>query len=445
MESNNFFVKNKSILTFLILEVVALTAFNFGNISHIFGIAGGALAILGAFSVLGMEKDKKSMISILIPVSLLIVISLWGSLNAFSKGFSITSNIALALSLPGFFILGFVLRKVKDVKTKTVLFVIGGAIGAVTLFGLFSTIVEYGFFYRLLYKNTPNYYYDGNPYNVTKEMYWLVGFSFTEVFIEYGSLFAILSGSFLPGLLFLSPKKERNEFIICASIGGVGLATLLVLPNFKAIILLAIVSAFAFIYKYLWQREKVKKIIGISFVSVLGLAILFFIIALANVAAGYKFTGFLNRIFVQNRIMIKVTPVMEGLFFKDNGKLINFNGLRPFMINEDYTWAESNMFEVQLLKEVGLIGTIFFGLFLIVMGYFILQYFKNSKDLDHEKNTFIVMILAFFVYESLFYLVSIGPHAESYEAFLRSPLLLIMLFVLGYIFVAPSKKEEEHE
>lgn len=438
MESNNFFVKNKSILTFLILEVVALTAFNFGNISHIFGIAGGVLAILGIFAVLGIEKDKKSLIPFLIPVGLLLVVSLLGSLNAFSKGFTVTSNIGLALSLPGFFILGFVLRKFEDVKTKTVLFVVGGAIAAVTLFGLFSTIVEYGFFYRLIYKNTPNYYFDGAPYNVTKEMYWLVGFGFTEVFIEYGSLFAILSASFLPGLLFLSPKRERNEFIICALFGGIGLATLLVLPNFKAIAIFAIVSAFAFIYKFLWKNEKAKKIIGISFISLLGLAVLFFIIAIINVGVGYKFTGILNRLFVQNRFMLKVTPVIEALFKKGN-----FFGIAPLAIYDEVIKLESNMFEVQLLKEVGLIGTILFGLFLVSMGYFILQYLKKSKDSDYLKNIFIVMVLVFFVYESLFNIVLLEPHTETYDAFLRNPTLLVMLFVLGFIFVAPDKKEEK--
>ena len=438
MESKNFFVKNKSILTFLILEVVALTAFNFGNISHIFGIAGGVLAILGIFVVLGIEKDKKSLIPFLIPVGLLLVVSLLGSLNAFSKGFTVTSNIGLALSLPGFFILGFILRKIEDVKTKTVLFVIGGAIAAVTLFGLFSTIVEYGFFYRLIYKNTPNYYFDGAPYNVTKEMYWLVGFGFTEVFVEYGSLFAILSVSFLPGLLFLSPKKERNEFIICALFGGIGLATLLVLPNFKAIAILAIVSAFAFIYKFLWKKEKAKKILGISFVSLLGLAVLFFIIAIINVGVGYKFTGILNRLFVQNRFMLKVTPVIEALFKKGN-----FFGIAPLAIYDEVIRLESNMFEVQLLKEVGLIGTILFGLFLVSMGYFILQYLKKSKDSDYLKNIFIVMVLTFFIYESLFNVVLLEPHNETYDAFLRNPTLLVMLFVLGFVFVAPDKKKEK--
>ena len=443
MKTENFFVKNKSILTFLILEVVALTAFNFGNISYVFGLAGAFLSILGVFFVLGIEKDKKPLIWILIPVGLLLVISLIGSFNQFSKGFSTISNLALLFSLPAFLAIGFFLRKLNDVKTKTVLLVIGGAFAAITIFGLFSTLFEYGFFYKLICRSKPNYYYNGMPYDVTKEMYWLNGFGFTEVYIEYGSLFAVLTASFLSGLLFLSPKKEKNNFIICGAIGGVGLVALLVLPNFKALLVLLVASLFAVIYKFLKNNKKVLKIIGISCVSLLGLAVLFFIIAMINVAIGYKLPGILNRVFVQNRIMVNVTPVMEALFIKVGGKLVNFFGLMPTVANEKVTWLESKMFEVQLLKEVGLIGTLLFGAFLFMMGYFVFQYLKKSDDSDCSKSIFVVMLLSFFIYESFFNLVVIGPHVESYEAFLRSPTLLVMLFIFGYIFTMPSKKEEE--
>ena len=61
VEKDNFFVKNKSIITFLILEVVALTAFNFGNISYIFGLAGFLLALVGAFFGFEVIKDKKEL------------------------------------------------------------------------------------------------------------------------------------------------------------------------------------------------------------------------------------------------------------------------------------------------------------------------------------------------------------------------------------------------
>lgn len=443
----NFFVKNKSIVTFLILEVIALTAFNFGNVTHIFGIAGAVLAVFAAIFDLQITEDKKSLLPVLIPVCLIFLVSLIGSLNAFSKGFSVTSNISLAISLPAFILLGFSLRKLSDVKTKTVLLVVGGALAAITLFGLLSTLVEYGFFYKVIYKNTPNYYYDGIPYDVTKEMYWLSGFSFGEVYTEYGSLFAILTASFLPGLLFISPKKDRNDFIVCAAIGGVGLLILLVLPDFKALLILVVASLFAVIYKFLKNNKKALKIIGICFIAGLGLAILFFAISLINAAEGYKLPGILNRLFVQNRFMVKVTPIYDALFTKVGGKLINFWGLTPSMANESVTWMESGIFEVQLLKEVGLIGTLLFGLFVIAMGYFMFHYLKKSEDSDSSKNIFVVMILAFFIYESLFNVISIAPHEEIYSAFLRSPALLVVLFVFGYIFTSPfeKKEEEQHE
>ena len=442
----DFFVKNKSIVAFLILEIVALTAFNFGNVSHIFGLAGGVLAILAIVFAIFISENKKSFLPLLIPVGLLLVISFSGSLNAFSKGFSKLSNLSVLLSLPGFMVLGFALRKFNDVKPRIVLIVVGAALAGITLFGLFSTLIEYGFFYTLRFKSTPNYYYNGIPYDVTKEMYWLSGFSFGEIYIEYGSLFAILCASFLPGLLFLSPKKDRNDFIITAGIGGVGLLSLILLPNFKALIILVVISLFALVYRFLRNNKKATKIIGILFISGVGLAVLFFIISIVNAAVGYKLPGILNRIFVENRIMQKVTPIYNALFAKHNGKLVHLFGINPIYSSGDLVvWQDSNVFEVELLKEIGLLGTFVFGAFLVVMGYFIYHYLKQSEDENHIKVIFITILLGFFIYESFFNTIVIAPHEQTYEAFLRTPTLLVMLFIFGYIFTAPFKKEEQHE
>lgn len=439
--NNNFFVRNKSIMTFLILEVLALTAFNFGNISYIFGIAGGVLALCGIPFVLQNVKEKKSLLWLLLPIGLLLVISSFGAFNAFSKGFTVTSNISLFVALPAFFALGFFLRKLDDVKPKTVIMILGVGLAAITLFGLASTLIEYGLFYSLIYKSTPNYYYNGIPYDVTKEMYWLTGFGFNEVFVEYGSLFAVLCASFLPGLLFLSPKKDRNEFIVSTLVGGIGLVTLLVIPNWKALLVLVVASAFAFIYKYLRNHKKVLKILGISFVSVLGLGVLFFLVALLNAAIGFKFTGFLEKLFVTNGIMNKCTPIFEALFAKGGGNLF---GLQPTSFNQNITMQETGIFEVQLLKEVGLFGTLIFVGFIIMMGYFLYKYIKHSDDHDHVKVIAVTMLLAFFIFETLFNVILIQPHGEAYNAFLRSPELLVILFVFGFTFMIPHK-EEKHE
>ena len=445
-EKDNFFVKNKSIITFLILEVVALTAFNFGNISYIFGLAGFLLALVGAFFGFEVIKDKKEFLYLLVPLGILFLISGIGAFNGHSKSFSMLGNISLFLSLPAFLALGFFIRKLDDVKPKTVLLVVGGGLAAITLFGLLSTLIEYGPFYTLIYKNTPNYYYNGIPYDITKEMFWLSGFEFGEVYIGYGSLFAILCASFLPGLLFISPRKDRNDFILCVLIGGIGLLTLLIIPNIKAIIVVALASSFAFIYKFLVNHKKVQKIIGFSFVGLVALGIIFFVIALANAAAGFKFTGILDRIFVSNRIMKNVSVVLQSLFSKVDGKMVNLFGLQPYVYNERILLTDTNVFEVELLKEIGLFGTFLILAFFISMGYFVWRYIKNGSDDKSVKSVVVVLLLSFLIYSSIYNIVIIAPHNEvSYNPFLRSSTLLIVLFLLGYIYRAPLKEEKEHE
>lgn len=445
-EKDNFFVKNKSIITFLILEVVALTAFNFGNISYIFGLAGAFLAVIGCFFAYEVSKQKKEFLWLLLPVGILFLISGIGSFNSYSKSFSSIGNISLFLSLPAFLALGFFIRKLEDVKPKTVLFALGGGLASITLFGLFSTLIEYGPFYSLIYKNTPNYYYNGIPYDVTKEMFWLSGFEFGEVYIEYGSLFAVLCASFLPGLLFISPKKNRNDFIICALIGGIGILTLLIIPNLKAILVVALASSFAFILKFLKNHKKVKEILRIFFLAIVGLGILFFVLALTNAALGFTFTGILDRIFVSNRIMLKTQPVFEALFAKVDGQMLNLFGLQSYVYNERVLLTETNIFEVELLKEVGLFGAILFLGFVTMMGYFVWKYIKTGKDDDSVKSIVVVLLLSFFVTASMFNAVIIAPHNDvSYNPFLRSSILLVVLFLLGYVYRAPTKEEEKHE
>ena len=429
-------------MAFLILEVLALTAFNFGNISYIFGIGGAFLALLGIPFVLQNVKEKKPLIWLLLPVGILLLIGSLGAFSPFSQVFPVESNISLLVSLPAFFALGFFLRKFDDVKPKTVIIVLGVGLGAITLFGLASTLIEYGFFYSLICKNTPNYYYNGIPYDVTEEMFWLTGFEFNEVFIEYGSLFAVLCASFLPGLLFLSPKKDRNEFIVSASVGGVGLLTLIVIPNWKALLVLLVASIFTFVFKYLRNHKKMQKILGISFVSILGLGILFFAVALINAAIGFKFTGLFDRIFVSNGIMNKCTPVLEVLFQKGG---VNLFGLEQTTLTASITSLETGIFEVQLLKEIGLFGTFIFIGFIIMMGYFLYNYIKKSNDHDHIKVIVVTMLLAFFIFETLFNVILTQPHGESYNAFLRSPELLVILFLFGFTFMIPEKKEKKHE
>ena len=80
-----------------------------------------------------------------------------------------------------------------------------------------------------------------------------------------------------------------------------------------------------------------------------------------------------------------------------------------------------------------------------MMGYFLYIYIKKSNDHDHIKVIVVTMLLAFFTFETLFYVILTQPHGESYNAFLRSPELLVTLFLFGFTFMIPEKKEKKHE
>ena len=144
--------------------------------------------------------------------------------------------------------------------------------------------------------------------------------------------------------------------------------------------------------------------------------------------------------------MLKCEPVLSMLFYKSfDGSRPNLFGFSTLEVNKDAVLAETGVFEVQLLKEVGLLGTFLFIGLILVMGYFLLNYVRKSKDEDSIKAVIITMLLAFFLFETLFFVASFEVHDEgSYTPFLRSPSLLVTLFLFGYTFM-PLKKGENDE
>lgn len=441
MENKNFFFRNKSLISFLIIEIMILLAFNFANGSAYFSLAGVLVAVIGLIFYLFGGFNKKSLLPVIAPVFILFCISSIASFNSFSEMYGKFSygNIVLFLSLPSFFLLGFIFRRFNDVKPSSLILLIGAGLAAITLFGLISTLINYGLFYTVRFKDTPYYFYNGLAYDVTKEMTWLNGFEFSETSISYCSLFATLSAAYLPGLLFVSLKKNRNLFLEILAIGSVGFVTLLVILNFKALIILAVSAIGAFIYKFFRNNKKVTKIAEISLISIVSLGILFFILALINVKIGYKFPGFLNKLFVENSIMNNCIPVMEKVVLETE----NLLGIEPYVINSDVIYLNSNVFEVELLKEVGLIGTFIVLAFILEMIYFLIRYVKKSKDDDHLKSILLTLLFSFFIFETLENTNSPLTHKALSQTFLRSPILLVILFIFGFIYFGDFKEEEK--
>lgn len=451
MAFKNFLNKNKSIVGFLILEILALVSFTFANTNDVLVII-GALISMAAFVFVFITSSEKEEYYKLIPVvCLLFIISGIAAFGGLRTSFSWVSNIAVFFGLPSFFSLGFFARRLTDVKLIHVLLAIGFGFAAITLISTISTWIEYGVFYSLIYKikGVTNYYYNGVPYDVTKEMNWFIGFKFSEVSIEYGGLFALISATFLPGLLFINRKENRNEFISILAIGGVGLISLITIPNFIALLVLVIASAFAFIYKFLFKMKKLCFSLGIVVVCIIGIGFLFYGLSILNAAVGFKF---LNRIFVNNGLMKDSADVLKAAFAKNEaGQMLNILG---FDLNADPTFATMNrldtllltntgIFEYQIIKEVGIIGTVLFMLFLLGLIYFVYKYIKEENDGGEVKVITVVMLLAFFAFSTFKNDILPQTHnSENYIAFLRSAPLMIMMFVMGLVYFVPSKKEK---
>lgn len=451
MKFINLLNKNKSIVGFLLLEILALISFTFANTNDVLVIIGSLITITAFVFVFVISKEKQEYYKLIPVTCLLFIISGIAAFGGLRTSFSWVSNIAVFFGLPSFFAAGFFARRLSDIKLSHILLAIGFGFAAITLISTVSTWIEYGFFYSLIYKikGVTNYYYNGVPYDVTKEMNWLVGFKFDEVSIEYGGLFALLSASFLPGLLFINRKEKRNEFISVLIIGGVGLISLLTIPNFFGLIVLLIASAFAFIYKFLFKMKKLRLTLGIIVVSVVGIGFLLYGLSIINAAVGFKF---MNRVFVNNGVMKDSADVLKAALARnESGRMVNVFG---FDLNSDPTFATMNrldqllltntgIFEYQIIKEVGIIGTILFMLFLLGMIYFAYRYIKKENDEGEIKVIVITILLAFFIFSTFKNDIIPQTHnSDNYIAFLRSAPLMVMMFLFGLIYFVSNKKEE---
>lgn len=449
MQFSSFFNKYKSILGFLILELLALVSFTFGNINEIFYIITAVLSIVVFVFAFFTNVNRKDFLKLLPIVGGLFIISGIAAFGGFSHSFTPTSNIATFFAIPAFFSLGFFARRLGDVKPEHIVLAIGFGLAAITLVGTITTWVLYGPFYAQIHKAKPIYFYEGIAFNAIKEMGWLMGFKITEVSVEYGSIFAILCAVFLPALLFIKPKENRNLFISSAVVGGIGFISLLTIPNWKALIFLVIASLFAVVYKFLKEKKLVIKILFYSVVAIAGLGVMFYLLTIINAGIGFKFTGIFDKLTVNNIIMRPASNTLFAAFAKTPSRtpfnLFGFDLSNPaqYTIGLSAIVEEPTLiFEYEIIKEVGLIGTIFVIGFFAAMFVFVTRYVRDSKDSAFLKNVIVMMLVAFMLICTFGFNVKSQPHDSSvYQAFLRSVPFMIALFLFGYTYFVPEKVE----
>lgn len=457
----------ESLLTFLIMELLAITAFMLGNANSVFFIVGALLTVFSGLMLYNRfsKNELPSLAFIFLPI---LLISIFASFGNFSSGAGVLVNILTFLGINAFFLLGLFTRRIQKIDLSKILICIYAGFSLVVLISLFYTWARYGLFYTLIYKDTPTYYYDGQLFNITIEQGWLSGLSFKEVSLQYSGLFGVILCTALVPLIYLSPKKNKIEFIIYAVISFIGVLSIVSSPNLEALLYLIPIAFIGLIIRLLHSekineetKKTLKKVLYIGFVCLVIIVLVFFVLALLN-ASGYnqaigytselepisgfsqfiKNNWFLNKLFNNGRIMAPINKVLNQATVSFNlFGFLNDGNMHP--ATELAIQSETHMFEIELIKEGGIFAFIVLFALIIFMSQNIIRYFHKSKDANHIKATIITLVIVIFIYESFSHSsFPIIHEPTSYNSFMRSLPCSIFLFLLGIIFYPQLKKDE---
>lgn len=356
-------------------------------------------------------------------------------------------SIVYFLMIPVVFLIALIVKENKFFETKDLLIFVGGGLAIISLVNLISTIMNYGFFHTLIWKDTPIYYYEGTPYDITKEAMSLIGVSLKETSIEYSALFPFLSSTYILGIFFIDSKKDKARFSVSLVIGLIGLLSLIAIGYWIPLCLLAFIIATTLIYKLGWKRPKLFWFIKFLIWFLFGVAVLFCAIVLLNAYNEFKFDGISEKIFESNFIMSKVTEVLKGSFYKDgsNGyiNLLGFTSEYALETSPDVLSIDSGMFEVEIIKEAGLPGLLLIFILIWISIKELNRFVIYGNDDNFSKVTLTMLITGFFIYNTLFYDGTFYTHESGYTPVLRSSMTLILFILLGLIF-AFDLKEEKH-
>lgn len=439
--------KYDSLIVFLVIECLALTAFSLADANIIFRYLGFLISFaLIPFAL--MFTSKREWISLGLFAIPLVVIAFLTGLSTFtiSMGFGLIDNLSVVLGTLAFFFLGFAVRRVKRFNIEIALLTIGAAMALLVLLGLAYSLYRYGPFHASLYEGLV-YYYDGRLFVVSEETKWLLGFSFVEISTNYVSLFGAMLSTALAALLYISPAKEPRKFAIVAAIGLVGLLSIISIPNLEALILLVPVLLFAIGYRFVKAREKVGIVLQYVFFAVLGIAGIALLIVLLN-AAGVSFLSnaiagntFLNRLFNTNRIMAPINEVLKPMF--SSGGLFGFP-----LTYLDGLVANTGAFEFEIVKEGGLLAFLALLVFMLLTIFSLARYSAKSPDKGHVKIVILSLLFAVFLNGSFLWdTFPLIYEDDFYFSFFRSAPYLITLFLIGYAYYPlngkPSVEEAE--
>ncbi|MFA6675891.1 MAG: hypothetical protein WCS49_03365, partial [Bacilli bacterium] len=317
-----------NVTVFFTFEVLAFIAFSLGTSYILYSVLSLALlVVLLLVTIRQLNKDGLATYAFfLFPI---FVYGLLNALSIFSQdSLFILNGLAffIPIGMTCFAACGYLVSSIKSFNIGKALFIIYSALAILTLINLFATMIEFAPFYTLLYRNK-YIYYDGaiSEVPISQMAFALLGFSVSEVSVEYFSLFPSLLLSAVIPLFFLKFKENKTIFLLYASYVFLGFISLLttvskmtLISDLFVFIVVVLVLLFA---KFGW-KGKILKIISIIFGC---LFVLGFIVMFLN--AQEDATGLFAA--VQN--VISNNAILDRLF-NGNGLAIRYNAILNWLM-----------------------------------------------------------------------------------------------------------------
>lgn len=459
-------IKNKTYLEkiyplaiFLAVELMFLIGFNFGDFALIWRILAFVLAAV-LVPVLFKELDTsltRGLFLVLAPLFLYTIITLFApayktgeteSVRVILMQRSVFTLLFNVLGLLSIVLLGYFVSRSNVIKSIYVVLVLFGGLALLLFISLIITLVNYGPFYRLIYKDQVNFYH-GQPYNVVIQSSYLLGFKIItadyRVLSNLGLSLSVLS----LGFLFLTDFKDKVVVIGISVIAGIGLLTLVLLPDFIALIFLLPAVVLGLILKF-----KVYKIKGFNIALYVALGVICLLAAIFLLTAFNAFN--ITSLLAQNKLTRKL--FLNGIFTRFYGVLreslqSNFIfGLNSTnMVDSlgyptgDKVFPTGNIL-FDALRIDGIFGFLFLSAFFVLAAVTLVRYWRKSQHEDAIKFMLIAFVLTVFARFMFYYPFNIYVFTNDfwqidYFPFIESSYFALFAFIIGYAHVDQTKKE----
>lgn len=440
-------------ISFLAMEIFALMAFSFGDNFILYGSLSLALMVLLIlFNIKQLSVDGFSSIAyILLPLFLFTVICAIGYYfrpHQMIGNYKIGDLLFIPLGLLPLCVSGYILSIDKSFKPSILLVVIFSSLGLISLINLFANIVNFGFFYPLIYKGY-HMYYGGVISNVPVEdmAYTLEGFKFIEVNMAHYVMYPALLFSSLIGLPFINPKENTKTFIVYVVFAFIGLLALVFVPSLLGlvcgIVVILITGIIYLLRRFYPQLAKPSKIV-IYVLFILGILLFLFMFLNNQSKLGFnRFTSsnsLLNKIFNTNKYVSKYNVVMSDIFYENR-----FFGFAASVGSNVATpLSGSVLFDSCMMA--GFIGPIV----IIAINYFgfkgFVNYFKFVKEDFYIKALLVGFTSFATIFFNLFYDAEYGIYYSIHKPAIMAGPYMLVIFILCYVLAKGSAnivKEEK--